>query len=90
MRYVLLVENDHALSDALGVVLTRGVSVESASTEMAAYSRLSRFPTIRLVLIEKGFGGGDAAGDVARFARRALPGVSVAWVDTAAGAASQT
>lgn len=86
MGRVLVVERDVDVSSCFSSLLdVPGLVVESARTEMEAYRRLSQLPTIRLVLIQAGFGGGQTVDAIGRFARQVSPSVVLVTVDLPPG-----
>lgn len=78
-----MVEGDVAVADGhLRSLGLQPVGVERVRSELEAYRRLACIPTIKTVVIDVAFGGGDVAEKVARFARQVIPEVVLFTIDS--------
>jgi CheY-like chemotaxis protein len=81
MGNILVVEDDHAVSEVICDVLRgRGFSVESVRSDHQAYARITSFPAPDGLVVDINLGGGASGYDIARFARQAMPDVAVVYV----------
>jgi CheY-like chemotaxis protein len=88
-RRVLVVEDDHAICDLIGDLLT-GIGLEAVcvSSDRQAYDILPTLPVFSALLVDVNLGAGTTGFDVARFARQVIPDLPVLYVSGQASQAS--
>lgn len=86
---ILVVEDDEALCRLLADVLgSEGLDVASAHDDQTAYALIPTLPTFRALVVDVDLGPGTTGFDVARFARRVIPGLLVIYMSGATSNAS--
>ena len=82
---LLVVEDDRAIADLVGEALgDQAFAVEYAATDREAYARIPAPPTLSALIVDVNLGAGTTGYDVARFARRKIPGLPVFYISGAA------
>jgi DNA-binding response OmpR family regulator len=81
MGRVLVVEDDQAICALIADILAdAGFETECVQSDEAAYRLLAAGPPFVLLILDINLGAGTTGYDIARAARKALPGLPVIYV----------
>jgi CheY-like chemotaxis protein len=78
---VLVVDDDRQICDLISEALD-GADIRTVCVEAdtAAYEAIPTLPTFRAIIVDVNLGEGTTGYDVARFARRVIPGIPVIYI----------
>jgi DNA-binding NtrC family response regulator len=78
---VLVVDDDPAICNIISLFLEEAELLPvCATTDREAYRLITSLPTIRGLVVDVNLGPGTTGFDVARFARRVIPGLPVVYI----------